>query len=152
MQNGCDLPQSASPAATRDAAPECPSATAKCTGVAVERAATEVAESPAAVEPAIIIGSETPVTWPVIAAVAMEPRTRAEKDAAIEIFGAVISVRRAGVRVITVIPIGAVGSGTHIGRRRDVPRTHSNADAKSYLSVSHSPCQHHKKPEQACIF
>ena len=122
------------------------------TDVASERGCTEVADAPAAIEPAIISGPEIPVTRPVRAAVTAEPRTRAEKNAAIEIFGAVISVRRAGVGVITVIPVGAVGSRTHIGRRRDVPRTHSNADAKSHLSVSGGPCQHHKKSEQACIF
>jgi hypothetical protein len=115
---------------------------------------TEVTESLAATEPAVIVAPVIAIPGPVVAATeAVEPRTRADENAANEIVGAVISVRRAGVWVIPIVAIRAV-------RRTDVPRsgnvsgTDSNAHPKSNLSVGGGSCharEKHEKPEQTDI-
>src|SRR5271155_2649213 len=56
----------------------------------------------------------------------MEPRTRADKDAAAKPTRSVVAVRRARVRSIRVVAVGADRSAHHKGRRRADP--HSNHD------------------------
>ena len=103
--------------------------------------ATEVMEALTTTESAVKVAPEVPIARPVIAATeSMEPRTRADENAANEIVGAVKSVRRAGVWVISIVAIQAVGW-------TDVSRTDSNAYAKPNLSVGGGSCHAGKKYE-----
>ena len=70
------------------------------------------------------------------AIVAVVPRAGADKDTADKVVGAVESIRRASVRVIVVVTVGANGSYA------DVARAHSNADRNLSLGVT---CRKHEK-------
>jgi hypothetical protein len=109
--------------------------------------ATEVTESLTATESAVKVAAVIPIARPVIAATeAMEPRTRADENAANEIVGAVISVRRAGVWGISIVAIGAVG-WTDVSGSGNVSRTDSNAHSKPNLSVGGGSCHAGEKYE-----
>jgi len=114
--------------ASSDIAPE--SARADC-GIAAETAiamesivATESAipaEPAIPSEPAITetVAIEEPAT-----AESMEPRPGADKYAAREIVGAVETVGRASVGVISIVTVGADGRGTDIARANSDPNSH----------------------------
>ena len=94
---------------------------------AVESTATIIAASvvtPAAIEPAPIISA--PVKAP---AITVEPRTRADEQAADKPIRTVIPIRRAGIRIISVVPISTNRRGT-VCVRRSIP-TEANADRDS---------------------
>jgi hypothetical protein len=88
----------------------------------------------AAMEPAIpaesaIAAESTITTEPVsivesAAAETMEPRPSADKNAAPEILGAVVTIGRASVGVITIVTIGADWRGTNIARANSDPHSH----------------------------
>src|ERR1700732_3031838 len=94
-------------------------------GIAAEAAiameSIAAAESAISTEPAITesVAIEEPPT-----AESMEPRPGAEKNAARAIIGAVVTVGRASVGVITIVTIGADRRGTNIARANSDP--HSN--------------------------
>jgi hypothetical protein len=107
--------------------------------------AVEIAEPIAIAEPAVIVAPEITIAGPVIAAVeAVEPRTRADKNSAIEVCWPVIAVRRASVWVVPVVAVGAIGRRTDVGRWRNIARTNSNADAKSHLGIGGGPRQNYQ--------
>jgi hypothetical protein len=108
--------------------------------------ATEIAES------AVIVAAEITIAGPVAAVETVEPRTHADKNAAIEVFGAVIAVRRASVWVISVVAVTAVGRRTDVSWRRNISRTNSNAYAKSNLGIGGRARENYEKPEQTEIF
>ncbi len=115
--------------------------------------AMEIAELATITESSIIVAAEVTIAGPVISAVeAAEPRTRADKNAVVEVVGTVITVRRAIVWVISVISVGAVGRGTDVSRGRDVTGTNSNAYAKSNLGIGSRAHENYEKPEQTEIF
>jgi hypothetical protein len=126
-------------------------AAAESAAVEITTATTEVAESLTAAESAVavIVAAEKTIAGPVVAAIeATEPGAGANENAVIEIVGAVIPVRRASVWVIPIVAIAAVG------RRTDVTRTHSDAEAKSHLGVgdrSRRARKNHEKPEQSSV-
>jgi hypothetical protein len=119
--------------------------------------AMEIAEPVTIPEPVMItesvVAAEITIAGPVIAAVeTVEPGTRADKNAAIEVFGSVIAVGRASVWVVSVVAVGAVGRRTDVSRRRNIARTNSNADAKSHLGIGGRARENYEKPEQTKIF
>jgi hypothetical protein len=115
--------------------------------------ATKIAEPVTIPESAVIVAAEITITGPVIAAVeTVEPGTRADKNAAIEVFGSVITVGRASVWVISVVAVSAVGRRTDVSRRRNIARTNSNAYAKSHLGIGGRARENYEKPEQTKIF
>ena len=109
--------------------------------------AMEIAESVTITESAVIVAAEITIARPVAAVETVEPGTYADKNAAIEVFGTVIAVRRASVWVISVVAVGAVGRRTDVSRRRNIARTNSNADAKSHLGMGGRARENYEKPE-----
>ncbi len=100
---------SAVKAANRSAPAEACSTAHSNSGTAVEAAVT--IESAAAVE-----------AWASVKS-AVEPRTSPDEEAAGEIARPVVTVRRAGVRVISVVAISARRRSSHVARS-----SHSDAD------------------------
>ena len=109
--------------------------------------ATEIAEPVTITESAVIVAAEITKAGPVAAVETVEPRTRADKNAAIEVFGSVIAVRRASVWVISVVAVAAVGRRTDVSRRRNIARTNSNTYAKSHLGIGGRARENYEKPE-----
>ena len=115
--------------------------------------AMEIAEpvtipEPVMITESVVVAAEMTIAGPVIAAVeTAEPGTRADKNAAIEVFGSVIAVRRASVWVVSVVAVGAVGRRTDVSRRRNIARTNSNAYAKSHLGIGGRAGENYEKPE-----
>lgn len=109
-------------------------------------------ESVAATESAVIVAAEITIAGSIAAVEAVEPRASADENAVIEVVGTVVTVRRASVRVISVVAIGTIGSGTDVSRSRGVAWTDSNADSKSKLGVGGRARENHEEPEQAEIF
>jgi hypothetical protein len=114
--------------------------------------ATEIAEAVTITESAVIVAAEITIAGPVAAVETVEPRTHADKNAAIEVFGTVIAVRRASVWVISVVTVAAVGRRTDISWGRNIARTNSNAYANSNLGIGSRARENHEKPEQTEIF
>ena len=121
-------------------------------------AAMEVAPAPEIAEAittesavVIKIPAEITIAGPEAAVETVEPGASAEKNAAVEVFRAVISVRRASVRVISVVAVRAVGRWADVYRRRDIGRTNSNADPKSNLGMRDRARENYQKPEQTKI-
>jgi hypothetical protein len=108
---------------------------------------TKIAEPFTIAESAVIVAAEITIARPVAAVEAVEPRTHADKNAAIEVFGTVIAVGRASVWVISVVTVAAVGRRTDVGWRRNIARTNSNAYAKSHLGVGGRTRENYEKPE-----
>jgi hypothetical protein len=108
--------------------------------------ATEIAEAVTITE-SVIVAAEITIAGPVAAVETVEPRTHADKNAAIEVFGTVIAVRRASVWVISVVTVAAVGRRTDISWRRNIARTNSNAYAKSNLGIGGRARENYEKPE-----
>jgi hypothetical protein len=155
--------QRLSSSAAPDSATE--SAAAYCTADAEFIAAveftptTKVTEYLATTEPAVIVAPVIAIPRPVVAAtkaaIAVEPRTSPDENAANEIVGAVISVRRAGIWVIPIVAILAIRRRDGVPRSGNVSGTNSNAYPKSNLSVGGGNCharEKHEKPEQTDIF
>jgi hypothetical protein len=114
--------------------------------------AVEIAEPVTITESAVIVAAEITIAGPVAAVETVEPRTHADKNAAIEVFGTVITVRRASVWVVSVVAVAAVGRRTDISRRRNIARTNSNAYANSNLGIGGRARENYEKPEQTEIF
>jgi hypothetical protein len=114
--------------------------------------ATKIAEPLTITESAVIVAAEITIAGPVAAVETVEPRTRADKNAAIEVFGSVIAVGRASVWVVSVVAVGAVGRRTDVSRRRNIAGTNSNAYAKSHLGIGGRARENYEKPEQTKIF
>jgi hypothetical protein len=132
--------------------PAAESVTAPESAAIVSTTAAEIAEPVTTTESAVIAAAEITVAGSIVSAVeAAEPRTCADKSAVIEVFGTVVAVRRASVRIISVVAVGAVGRGTDVSRGRNIGRTNSNADAKSNLGVGGRACENYEKPEQTEI-
>jgi hypothetical protein len=112
--------------------------------------ATEIAE-PVTITESVIVAAEKTIAGPVAAVETVEPRTHADKNAAIEVFGTVIAVRRASVWVISVVAVSAVGWRTDISWRRNIARTNSNAYANSNLGIGGRACENYEKSEQTEI-
>jgi hypothetical protein len=108
---------------------------------------TKIAEPFTIAESAVIVAAEITIARPVAAVEAVEPRTHADKNAAIEVFGTVIAVGRASVWVISVVTVAAVGRRTDISWRRNIARTNSNAYAKSNLGIGGRARENYEKPE-----
>jgi hypothetical protein len=102
---------------------------------------------PVMIAESVVVAAEITIARPVSAVEAVEPRTRADKNAAIEVFGSVIAVRRASVWVISVVAVAAVGRRTDVSRRRNIARTNSNPDAKSHLGIGGRARENYEKPE-----
>jgi hypothetical protein len=121
--------------------------------IAAESSAMEVtptmkiAEPVTIAESAVIVAAEITIAGPVAAVEAVEPRTYADKNAAIEVFGTVIAVGRARVWVISVVAVAAVGRRTDVSWRRNIARTNSNAYAKSHLGIGSRARENYEKPE-----
>ena len=115
-------------------------------------AAMEIAEAPAITESAVIVTAEIAIAGPVATVETVEPGASADENAAVEVFRAVISVRRACVWVVTVVAIATVGSWTDVRRRGDVGGTDSNADAKPNLGMRGRGRENYEKPEETDIF
>src|ERR1700732_181274 len=94
-----------------------------------------------------IVAAEITIARPVAAVETGEPGTYADKNAAIEVFGSVIAVRRASVWVISVVAVAAVGRRTDVSRRRNIARTNSNTYAKSHLGIGGRARENYEKPE-----
>lgn len=115
--------------------------------------AMEIAErvtipEPVMITESVVVAAEITIAGPVIAAVeTVEPRTRADKNAAIEVFGSVIAVGRASVWVISVVAVEAVGRRTYVSRRRNIARTNSNAYAKSHLGIGGRARENYQQPD-----
>jgi hypothetical protein len=94
-----------------------------------------------AVEAATTIESAAVVT-------AVEPGTRADEHAPCEVIRTVVPVRRASIRWIPVIAIGANR------RRRNVSRPNSDPNSKPNLRMGSTPCtcNHYQKREQNSVF
>jgi hypothetical protein len=118
---------------------------------AAESSAMEVTPTTKIAEPAVIVAAEITIAGPVAAVEAVEPGTRADKNAAIEVCWPVIAVRRASVWVISVVAVEAVGRRTDVSRRRNIARTNSNAYAKSHLGIGGRARENYEKPEQTEI-
>jgi hypothetical protein len=74
------------------------------------------------------VASTTPSTpAPIAATSPAKPRSGSDKDAAVEIARTVISVRRARVRVITIVAVSA--------HRRAVNVTRAHSDSHRYLGM-----------------
>jgi hypothetical protein len=112
--------------------------------------AVEIAE-PVTITESVIVAAEITIAGPVAAVETVEPRTHSDKNAAIEVFGTVIAVRRAGVWVISVVAVSAVGRRTEVSWRRNVARTNSNAYANSNLGIGGRARENYEKPEQTEI-
>jgi hypothetical protein len=69
-----------------------------------------------------------------IIAVAVIPGTSANEDATGEVVGTVVTVRRAGVWVVTIIPIGADRGGTN----PNADWTYANANRNLGIGISNS--------------
>ena len=108
--------------------------------------AVEIAE-PVTITESVIVAAEITITGPVAAVETVEPRTHADKNAAIEVFGTVITVRRASVWVVSVVAVSAVGRRTEVSWRRNIARTNSNAYAKSNLGIGGRARENYEKPE-----
>src|SRR5208282_5455376 len=123
--------RSASDCATAEAiadrpAGNCPTATSVCS--AVGAAASNCTASGIAISATVIAAAAIEATTAVpTMAVAAEPGTGADKDAAGKPVRAVIAVRRAGVRGIRVVAVDTGGSSAPIGR--------AAADADHHLRV-----------------
>jgi hypothetical protein len=109
--------------------------------------AMEIAEPVTITESVVIVAAEITIAGPVAAVETVEPRTHADKNAAIEVFGTVIAVRRASVWVISVVAVAAVGRRTNVSWRRNIARTNSNAYAKSHLGIGGRTRENYEKPE-----
>jgi hypothetical protein len=107
----------------------------------------KIAEPVTIAESAVIVAAEITIAGPVAAVEAVEPRTYADKNAAIEVFGTVIAVGRARVWVISVVAVAAVGRRTDVSWRRNIARTNSNAYAKSHLGIGSRARENYEKPE-----
>jgi len=132
-------------AATVELTPAAESAAMEITPTTKVTLATEIAES------AAIVAAEITIARPVAAVETVEPGTYADKNAAIEVFGTVIAVRRASVWVISVVAVAADGRRTDVSRRRNIARTNSNAYAKSNLGIGSRARENYEKPEQTEI-
>ena len=108
--------------------------------------AVEIAE-PVTITESVIVAAEITIAGPVAAIETVEPRTHADKNAAIEVFGTVIAVRRASVWVISVVAVSAVGRRTDISWRGNIARTNSNAYANSNLGIGSRARENYEKPE-----
>jgi hypothetical protein len=115
---------------------------------AAESSAMEVTPTTKIAEP---VAAEITIARPVAAVETVEPGTYADKNAAIEVFGTVITVRRASVWVISVVAVAAVGGRTDVGWRRNIARTNSDAHAKSHLGIGGRARENYEKPEQTEI-
>jgi len=111
---------------------------------AAESSAMEVTPTTKIAEP---VAAEITIARSVAAVETVEPGTYPDKNAAIEVFGTVIAVRRASVWVISVVAVAAVGRRTDVSRRRNIARTNSNADAKSDLGIGGRARENYEKPE-----
>jgi hypothetical protein len=111
--------------------------------------AVEIAEPVMITESAVKVAAEITITGPVARVETVEPRTHADKNAAIEVFGTVITVRRASVWVISVVAVSAVGRRTDVSR--SIARTNSNAYANSNLGIGGRARENYEKPEQTEI-
>lgn len=107
--------------------------------VAVSSVPEVVSIKSASVKAAAII-TATIVTIPATAIEPMEPWPRADENSAHKIIRAVISVGRAGVRIIAVVAVGAYRRWASVNRS-----TNSNAD--SNLRVG-GTCRQHENPKQ----
>ena len=120
---------------------------------AAESSATEVTPTTKIAEPvtipesAVIVAAEITITGPVTAVETVEPRTHADKNAAIEVFGTVIAEGRASIWVISVVAVTAVRRRTDVSWRRNIARTNSNADAKSHLGICGRARENYEQPE-----
>jgi hypothetical protein len=92
----------------------------------------------ATIETAIVATSAAGEAVSATAIVTVVPRAGADKDAADKVVGSVESIRRAFVRVIVVVTVGANGGYA------DVARAHSNANRNLSLRVT---CRKHEKGE-----
>jgi len=109
------------------------------------RAVSDVAVTVPAVSAAVpsVAGSPPVARASVVAA--MEPRACADEDAAGEVAWAVITVRRARVRVIPIVAVSADGSRANIPRSHAY--THNNALGASVWRESQGSskyCKNHK--------
>jgi len=111
--------------------------------------AVEIAE-PVTITESVKVAAEITITGPVATVETVEPRTHADKNAAIEVFGTVIAVRRASVWVISVVAVSAVGRRTDVSR--SIARANSNAYANSRLGIGGRARENYEKPEQTEIF
>jgi hypothetical protein len=116
--------------------------------LAMEIAEPVTISEPVMITESVVVAAEITIAGPVIAAVeTVEPGTRADKNAAIEVFGSVIAVGRASVWVISVVAVAAVGRRTDVSRRRNIARTNSNADAKSHLGIGGRARENYQQTE-----
>jgi hypothetical protein len=81
-------------------------------------------------------------TAPVIAVI---PRAGANENSTHKIVWPVVAVRRASIRVVSIVAVGAYRSGTVVGR------ADSNADNHS-LRMRRNRCQEHANCQQTHIF
>ena len=114
------------------------SATTVEPGVAMKAAAnvavavTAIAVAAASIIAMAVVAAPIVAVTPVVRSVpAVEPRAGADEDAVHEVVRAVEAVGGAGVRIITVVAIGADRGGTD----RDSHGTNANADTNADLRV-----------------
>ncbi len=80
----------------------------------------------------------------------VEPRACADEHAPVKIVRAVVAVRRAGVRRISIVAVCAYRGRSDVSRPI-IDRRNANTDADPYLRASRSR-HSHAKPKQNCKF
>ena len=75
------------------------------------------------------------------------PGTRTDEDAIYKVLRAVISIGRAGVRIIVIVTIGAYRSGAHADGHRARPDRNANANLRIGTDDGEK-----KNSQQNCIF
>jgi hypothetical protein len=123
-------------------------ASAATEATAISEAAVTTIEAPETITAFEAVSIEVPET-PTIKERATVPRTSADKDAAVEPAWTVVTVRRAGVRVISVVAVFADGRRTVVTRGADPHAdrnslrlrvgcgTHANTKYRENSQVSH---------------
>jgi hypothetical protein len=86
-----------------------------------------------------------PATVETAAIVAVEPGAGSDEDSSDEIVRPVVAVRSAGVRIVTVVTVGADGCRAN----RAVDRAHSNGQANLGVGTA---CGKKQNSQQCCIF
>ncbi len=139
-----------------------PAATVESSAIAMEATITApeattvettMLEAFAPSETAVVIEITPPVVPTTIVATTIEtapviaviPRAGANENSTHKIVWPVVSVRRASIRVISIVAVGAYRSGTVVGR------ADSNADNHS-LRMRRNRCQEHANCQQTHIF
>jgi hypothetical protein len=117
-------------------------------GICADRRPVSIARTISVARP-IARTSSIRVAWASIEAVAIVaviPRAGTDEHSTREPARPIIAIRRASVRIVSVVTVGTNGGGSYA--RRD--RTHSNADRNLGVSVSRNSKKQHS--QQCSIF